>query len=136
VHSKSSKIWALQYRIVVSTINEMGRSLEPNKLDAKAFFVLQEIEKLAYPAAVAESLCMPKPTVSTYIKRLEAEALVKREIEADDLRRYRLTLTAKGKKTLETCQSTMMESFGGRLKKLKETEISEFYRLLTLLNDD
>ena len=43
---------------------------------------------------------MPKPTVTVYLKRLVAAKLVRREIDADDLRRHRLNLTPAGRRVM------------------------------------
>ncbi len=43
---------------------------------------------------------MPKPTVTVYVKRLEAAGFLRREIDAADLRRHRLILTPEGRKAM------------------------------------
>ncbi len=44
-------------------------------LETKELFVLAEVDVHPHPAELAEVLCMPKPTVTVYIKRLEAAGL-------------------------------------------------------------
>jgi DNA-binding MarR family transcriptional regulator len=61
---------------------------------------LAVIDERPHPAAVADALRMPKPTVTVYLKRLVAAQLVRREIDADDLRRHRLNLTPAGRRVM------------------------------------
>jgi hypothetical protein len=43
---------------------------------------------------------MPEPTVTVYLKPLVTAKLVRREINADDLRRHRLNLTPAGRRVM------------------------------------
>jgi DNA-binding MarR family transcriptional regulator len=43
---------------------------------------------------------MPKPTVTVYLKRLVAAKLVRRVIDADDLRPHRLNRTPAGRRVM------------------------------------
>jgi DNA-binding MarR family transcriptional regulator len=61
---------------------------------------------------------MPKPTVTIYVKRLEAPGYLKREIDNTDLRRHRLTLTDDGRNATAHSMSMIAEAFGKRLFRL------------------
>ena len=49
--------------------------------------MLADVDEHPYPAELAVSLCMPKPSVTLYVKRLEAAGFLRREIDPEDLRR-------------------------------------------------
>jgi hypothetical protein len=50
------------------------------------------------PAELAALLSMPKPSVTAYVKHLEAAGFVRREIDAGDLHRHRSIVTPAGAK--------------------------------------
>jgi len=50
---------------------------------------------------LADKICIQQATMSTMIKRMEANGLVKKITDPDDKRASRIYLTAKGKATLE-----------------------------------
>lgn len=58
-----------------------------------------------------------------YVKRVEAAGFVKREIDDADLRRYKLSLTAEGRKVLTRGLSLLTHAFGGRLGKLTAAQL-------------
>ncbi len=65
-----------------------------------------------------------------YLKRLGSAGFVRREIDADDLRRHRLGLTASGRKVMAQGMELLARAFGGRLERLTGAEQSELRRLL------
>ncbi len=73
---------------------------------------------------------MPKPTVTVYLKRLEAAGLVRREIDSADLRRHRLLVTAVGRKVMKRGLSLLSEAFGARLARLDASEQAALGALL------
>ncbi len=83
-----------------------------------------------YPAELAGVLCMPKPTVTTYIKRLEEAGFVRREIDGTDLRRHRLLLTPEGRKTMARGLALLSKAFGARLAQLNPAQQSELAALM------
>jgi len=86
-----------------------------------------------HPAALAEALLIPKPSVTVYLKRLEAAALVKREIDNSDLRRHKLSLTPEGRKVMTGGLALLAEAFGQRLARLTATQQAELKSLLEKL---
>jgi DNA-binding MarR family transcriptional regulator len=96
----------------------------------KELFVLAAMEEHPYPAALATNLCIPRPTVTAYLKRLESAGLVRREIDAADLRRHRLALSASGRKMMVQGMELLARSFGTRLTHLTGAEQNELRRLL------
>ena len=96
----AAKIWSLNYRLLIAVITSVGSELAALGLDTKELFLLAEVDEHPHPAALAAVLCMPKPTVTLYVKRLEAAGFLHRDIDATDLRRHRLTLTPTGRTAL------------------------------------
>jgi DNA-binding MarR family transcriptional regulator len=88
------------------------------------------IEQHPHPGALAAELCMPKPTVTVYVKRLEAASFLRRDIDAKDLRRHRLTLTPAGRTVLTQGLALLSQAFGARLKRLSAAEQQELKTLL------
>jgi DNA-binding MarR family transcriptional regulator len=68
----AAKIWSLNYRLLVSVIASVETDITALGLDSKELFLLAEIDDHPYPAELAATMCMPKATVTVYLKRLEA----------------------------------------------------------------
>src|ERR1700727_398513 len=83
------KIWSLNYRLLMSVITGVAPDITELGLETKELFVLAEVDAHPHPAELAGVLCMPKPSVTVYIKRLEAAGLLRREIDGCALRRRR-----------------------------------------------
>ena len=128
------KIWPLNYRLVASVIAGVAPDISKLGLETKELFVLAEVDLHPHPAELAEVLCMPKPTVTVYIKRLEAAAFLRREIDGADLRRHRLILTPEGRKTMTRGLALLSKAFGARLARLSSAQQSELAALLEKLN--
>ncbi len=123
-------VWSLYYRITVSVIADIGPRLAALGLDSKELFVLAGIDELPYPADLAGSLCMPRPTVTTNLKRLEAAGFVRREIDPSDLRRHRLHVTEEGRKVASAGMAIVAEAFGARLARLAPEQQAQLKGLL------
>ena len=126
----AAKIWSLNYRLLMTVITSVAPEIAVLGLETKELFLLAEIDKHPHPAALAEALCMPKPTVTVYLKRLEGSGFVLREIDPDDLRRHRLTLTPIGRKALVRGQALLSKVFGERLGLLSAAEQKQLETLL------
>src|SRR6478735_11350107 len=111
----AAKIWSLNYRLVMSVIVSVAPEVAELGLEVKELFVLAEVEEHPYPAELADTLCMPKPTVTVNLKRLEAAGFVRRQIDPNDLRRHRLELTPSGRKVMTQGLALLSAAFGERL---------------------
>src|ERR1700761_9169351 len=118
----AAQIWSLNYRLVTAVISGVAPQIAELGLEVKELFLLAAVEELAHPAALAETLCMPKPTVTVYLKHLEGAGFVRREIDPADLRRHRLTMTAAGRKAMTRGLALLSEAFGARLSRLSAAE--------------
>lgn len=126
----STKIWALNYRLVMSVIIEVAPELAKLGLETKELFVLGALDEHPFPAELAAALCMPKPSVTVHLKALEAAGHLKREIDPGDLRRHRLLLTPSGRKLMTRGMTLLAEAFGKRLGLLSSAEQTELKSML------
>jgi DNA-binding MarR family transcriptional regulator len=129
----AGKIWSLDYRLLMSVITSVAPEIAALGLETKELFVLIEVDAHPHPAELAGVLCMPKPTITIYLKRLEAAGFLRREIDAADLRRHRLTVTPEGHKTMARGLALLSKAFGARLARLSSAQQSELATLLEKL---
>jgi DNA-binding MarR family transcriptional regulator len=127
------KIWSLNYRLLISVITSVAPAVTELGLEMKELFLLAEVDAHPHPAELAGVLCMPKPTVTVYIKRLEAAGFLRREIDGADLRRHRLILTPGGRKTMARGLALLSKTFGARLARLSSAQQAELATLLEKL---
>jgi DNA-binding MarR family transcriptional regulator len=128
-----AKVWTLNYRLIASVIGEVAPALHELGIEVKELFLLAELDAHPHPAALAKALLIPKPSVTVYVKRLEAAVLVKREIDSADLRRHKLSLTPEGRKVMARGLALLSEAFGQRLGRLTATQQAELKSLLEKL---
>jgi DNA-binding MarR family transcriptional regulator len=128
-----AKMWSLNYRLLMSVITSVAPDIAKLGLETKELFVLAEIDEHPYPAELSAVLCMPKPTVTVNVKRLEAAGFVRREIDASDLRRHRLMVTPAGRKVMTRGLAFLSEAFGERLRRLTAGQRADLRALLEKL---
>jgi DNA-binding MarR family transcriptional regulator len=103
-------------------------------LEVKELFVLAAIDEHPHPAELAQVLCIPKPTITVYLKRLGSAGLIRRDIDPNDLRRHHLTLTSTGRKAMTRGLAFLAEAYGERLSRLSAAEQAQLAALLEKLN--
>lgn len=128
-----TKVWALSYRLVTSVIVDVAPALHELGVEVKELFLLAEVEAHPHPAGLAAALLIPKPSVTVYVKRLEAAGFLKREIDSSDLRRHKLSLTPEGRKTRTRGLALLAKAFGERMGRLSAAQQPEFKALLEKL---
>jgi DNA-binding MarR family transcriptional regulator len=128
------RIWSLNFRLLMSVITSVAPDITELGLETKELFVLAEVEAHPHPAELAGVLSMPKPSVTMYVKRLEAAGFLRREIDSTDLRRHRLILTPEGRKTMARGLALLAKAFGARLARLNSAQQSELATLLERLS--
>jgi MarR family transcriptional regulator, temperature-dependent positive regulator of motility len=126
----ASKIWSLNYRLLLSVVSSVEADITALGLDSKELFLLAEIDDHPFPAELAATLSMPKATVTLYLKRLEAAGFVRREIDPADLRRHRLLLTPAGRQATRDGLSLLSDAFNERLARLTAKQQRELKNLL------
>jgi DNA-binding MarR family transcriptional regulator len=130
----AARVWSLNYRLLMSVITGVAREIAALGLEPKELFLLGAVDEHPYPAELATELCIPKPTVSVTVKRLQAAGMLRREIDPKDLRRHRLTLTAAGRKAMSRGMELLSQAFGARLERLNANERSHLAAMLEQLN--
>src|SRR4030088_3430405 len=125
-----AKLWSLNYRLLMSVISSVASDIAALGLETKELFVLAEIDEHPYPAELAATLCMPKPTVTVTLKRLPAPGLLRRAIDTADLRRHRLVLTPEGRQAMSRGLALLSDAFGARLDRLSAPQQASLRTLL------
>ena len=130
----AAKVWSLNYRLLTSVITSVAPEIGNLGLETKELFVLAELDEHPHPAELATTLCIPKPTITVNLKRLEAAGFIRREIDASDLRRHRILLTPSGRKAMTKGLALLSEAYGERLGRLTAAEQGELKSLLEKLS--
>jgi DNA-binding MarR family transcriptional regulator len=126
-------VWKLTLKLSKDLLIEAAAQIEAVGIEAKEFFVLDAVTDQPYPAELAKHLSMPKPTVTLYLKNLEAHGFIGRVIDRSDLRRHRLELTPLGRKTVTQSRAILTACYAKRLNRLSESEQRDFATLLEKL---
>ncbi|WP_223645109.1 MarR family winged helix-turn-helix transcriptional regulator [Corallococcus sp. EGB] len=125
-----ARIWSLNYNLLMSVIADVSPDIAELGLDTKELFVLAQVEEHPYPAELAATLSMPKPTITVYVKRLEVAGFLRRELDTEDLRRHRLQVTPAGRKVTARGLAMLSEAFSARLGRLSAAEQAQLQHLL------
>src|SRR3954464_9843028 len=96
----AARIWSLNFQLLSSVIMSVSPAIAELGLESKELFLLSEVDQHPHPAELAVTCSMPKATVTVYLKRLESAGFVRREIDAADLRRHRISVTPAGRKVM------------------------------------
>src|SRR3979411_692667 len=128
------KIWSLNYRLLMSVITSVAPDITELGVETKELFVLAEVDAHPHPAELAGVLSMPKPTVTMYVKRLEAAGFLRREIDGAGLPRHRLIPTPRGRSAMAQGLARLSKAFGARLARLNSAQQWELATLLEKLN--
>lgn len=131
--SDITRVWTLNYRLLASVMGEVAPALQALGVEVKELFLLAEVDAHPNPAALADALLIPKPSVTVYVKRLESAELLRREIDRADLRRHKLSLTPEGRRVMNRGLALLGEAFGQRLGRLTATQQAELKTLLEKL---
>jgi len=126
----AAKIWSLNYQVLLSVIGSVETDITALGIDSKELFLLAEIDQHPYPAELATTMSMPKPTVTVYLKRLEAAGFMQREIDPADLRRHRLQLTPAGRRVTKGGLALLSDAFSKRLERLTRAQQKQLKSLL------
>jgi DNA-binding MarR family transcriptional regulator len=123
-------LWTLNFQMMTSLLADVAPRIRALRLEIKEFLLLSELDEHPNPAALARALITPKPSVTFMVKRMEALGYLRRELQRDDLRRFRLTLTRSGRKAMESARRIFDQEFGRRLSRLTQAQRLELVRIL------
>lgn len=131
--SDAARLFRLTLRLSTETLNGAAPEIEALGLEVKEFFVLDGVEERPYPAELSLHLSIPRPTMTLYLKNLQARGLIVREIDPQDLRRHRLELTEHGCQVLANARNHLFGRYRERLLRLDPREQAELAGLLRKL---
>jgi DNA-binding MarR family transcriptional regulator len=123
-------LWTLNLEVMTSFMADVAPRIRALRLEIKEFLLLSKLDEHPNPADLARALITPKPTVTFMVKRMEALGYVRRELQPDDLRRFRLTLTPSGRSAMEGAREIFDQEFGRRLSRLTQAQRVELMRIL------
>ncbi|MCY1056755.1 MarR family transcriptional regulator [Nannocystis sp. SCPEA4] len=129
----AARLWSLNHRLLMSVIATVAAEVGALGLEVKELFVLSEVDEHPYPAELAAALVMPKPSMTVYVKRLEASGFLRREIDPNDLRKHRLLITPAGRKVMQRGLTLLADAFAERLGRLSAGEQAQLRGLLEKL---
>lgn len=133
---RAQRLWELNYGLIMSVVANVADGVGKLGLDMKELFLLAKLDDHPHPAALAKALVMPKPTVTVYVKRLEAAGFIRREIDTTDLRRHRLTLTASGRRATTAGMAQLTEAFRARLERISPKQHGVLLSLFEKMADE
>lgn len=119
-------ILAHLWQLMQSIMDDSAPELEALGLTPKAFFLLAAVEEFPFPAELARRMHLPPPSVTYMIKQMEAKGYLKRRAEPGDLRKFRLELTAGGRRAIRQGREAIVAVLSGRLARLGPEEIGPF----------
>lgn len=133
VEADGARVFRLNLQLSTDTLTAAAPAIEALGLEAKEFFVLDGLDERPYPAELSRHLSIPKPTITLYLKNLQAKGLIGRVIDTHDLRRHRLKLTSSGRRVLDEARTVLSMHYSRRLMRLSKAEQVEFAKLLEKL---
>ncbi len=122
-------LWTLNLKVMTSLMADVAPRIRALRLEMKEFLLLSKLDEHPNPADLARALVTPKPSVTFMVKRMEALGYLRRELQSDDLRRFRLTLTPSGRSAMERARDIFDEEFGRRLSRLTQAQRLELMRI-------
>src|SRR5712692_2041382 len=122
-------LWTLNFQFMTSLMADVAPRIRALRLEIKEFLLLSKVDEHPNPADLARALITPKPSVTFMVKRMEALGYLRRELQRDDLRRFRLTLTPSGRRAMEGAREIFDEEFGRRLSRLTQAQRSQLMRI-------
>jgi DNA-binding MarR family transcriptional regulator len=122
-------LWTLNLKVMTSLMADVAPRIRALRLEMKEFLLLSKLDEHPNPADLARALVTPKPSVTFMVKRMEALGYLRRELQSDDLRRFRLTLTPSGRSAMERARDIFDEEFGRRLSRLTQAQRVQLMRL-------
>ena len=124
-----SNLW----KLIQLVLDESAPALEGLGLTPKVFVLLASVEEYPFPAELARLMHLPPPTVTYMVKQLESLGMIERKAEPGDLRKFRLVITAAGRKAIEQGRESIGAVMTARIAALKPAEVVVFDRLVSSL---
>jgi DNA-binding MarR family transcriptional regulator len=119
-------------KLTMSTLEDMDVDIK--LLHLEIMRVLQE-EGTQHPAKIGEKLLVAKAQMTHLIDKLVELGFINREMDAIDRRTLNLTLTEKGRKTLEEQDKLVISSVRENMSSLSEEELETLSSSLRNVRD-
>ncbi len=126
----------LHMRVLQSVLREAEPALADLGLDPKGFFVLSVLDDYPSPAEISRALVLPRPTATSLIKRAEEAGHIKRKTVPGDLRRFHLSLTAKGRRVMLEGRQVLDQVMRERLHRITRSDQTILEAALEKLADE
>jgi len=132
---------AARLRLAVTRLSRRLRQQVAGGVTPSQVSALATVERLGSPTLgeLAGSEQVRPPSMTRIVVGLEAAGLVTRQIDTDDRRVARVTLTAEGRRVLQRSRSLRTAFVARRLRRLSEPEresLGELVRLLERLVEE
>mgnify|MGYP003543921442 FL=1 len=93
-------------------------------------------ENICEPSVIADSLCIPRQTMTSIIDSMVKQKLVKRIPHLSDRRRIQIEITEKGRKTAVEFKNRLVERFHQLMDSSKQKAVLEkISAALTLIEE-
>ncbi|WP_189088319.1 MarR family winged helix-turn-helix transcriptional regulator [Deinococcus ruber] len=120
----------------------LGQILKPKLeqqygIDPKEYYLLHSIARGAvYPKVLADTLHLPFSLVSRHLDTLSKAGLLMRQLDPEDSRRVRLTLTPLGEEVLQGVRDVVHRSASERLRGLDSAALETLMHAIDLISGD
>ena len=112
-------------------------SIKPFSLNPGAAILLEHVAKgVKHPKELANLLDTVPPVISALVGELEDKGLIERQIDPEDKRRVKLTLSKQGKDLHEKIRERSLALGGERLSKLSDGELTSLIRIFRKLLEE
>jgi DNA-binding MarR family transcriptional regulator len=112
-------------------------SIKPFSLNPGAAILLEHVAKgVKHPKELANLLDTVPPVISALLGELEGKGLIERQIDPEDKRRVKLTLSKQGKDLHEKIRERSLALGGERLSKLTDGELTSLIRIFRKLLEE
>ncbi len=119
----------LLYRNVSSLLDEKLKSVGISQSQLEYFMVINEHEGINQKE-LAENLSVGKTSSTKAVKKLIDQGLVRRELNQDDQRNFRLYITKKGHTMTDDFKQIFLDTQSGILSDLSDEELDQLQDLL------
>lgn len=88
------------------------KEVHPHGITLKQFYVLRQLKQKGqlYPSEIADMLFCDRPTATVVIKNIEKQGWIKRELDPDDARRFKITMDSEGHTKFTNLVKTIQKS--------------------------
>ncbi|ULH15750.1 MarR family transcriptional regulator [Deinococcus sp. KNUC1210] len=120
----------------------LGQVLKPKLeqqygIDTKEYYLLHSIARGAvYPKMLADTLHLPFSLVSRHLDTLSKAGLLSRQLDPEDSRRVRLTLTPLGEEVLQGVRDVVHRSASERLRGLDSAGLDLLMQAVDLISGE